>query len=553
MMNIKSVLNTDVEWKKIFNDKNLTTELLSGIIPKYLQTCRWFGGKASTIKKVMIEDSLVLSYKNTCAYLLLLEVLFEEGFVHQYLLPFGFKPKKKGKKEIEDKAIIAPIKIQDNAGWLVDALYLEDFRNYLFYQIINKKRNKFKQGKLTFDRGRILAKEAKKNEITVSSEILKADQSNTSIIYNDKYFLKIFRRLFRDPNPDLEMVHFLSEKAKFKNTPRYAGSITWKKEGMYDISLGLMQEKIDNEGDAWNWLLKHIQSFFKKLEKREVKVKSIEKIPLFKPLKINNLSKDLVDYIGEEVLIGVEKLAKRTAQMHICLSREMVSTKFNPVYYNGDYVVWLKNRLMYQFDARYNLVQKNINKLSGLALEYAQEFIRQKPNIINHILTFNETNLTSRRVRVHGDYHLGQILVRDNDFFILDFEGEPESTIRDRKVKQSPLKDVAGIFRSFHYAVYATIFNEHQNWRYSRDELFDAGEKYYRCLVSIFLHKYLKMSFQHQLDIGYFPEIIYLLKYNLLEKAIYELGYELQGRPSWAIIPLQGIMQLINDDGKIYS
>ena len=155
--------------------------------------------------------------------------------------------------------------------------------------------------------------------------------------------------------------------------------------------------------------------------------------------------------------------------------------------------------------------------------------------IRKRFVDFDWTKLKGERIRVHGDYHLGQVLVKDDDFYILDFEGEPESTIRDRKVKQPPLKDVAGLFRSFHYAIYATIFNNLD--LYKQDQY----------LKSIFLGTYVTKVQEANLNIGYNQERIFLLKYAMLEKAVYELGYELNSRPRWAVIPLKGISNIINN------
>lgn len=162
-------------------------------------------------------------------------------------------------------------------------------------------------------------------------------------------------------------------------------------------------------------------------------------------------------------------------------------------------------------------------------------------------MDFDWTKLKGERIRVHGDYHLGQVLVKDDDFYILDFEGEPESTIRDRKVKQPPLKDIAGMFRSFHYAIYATIFNNLDLYKYNQDHLFEAGEVLYQYLKSVFMETYVKKVQEANLNIGYNQERIFLLKYAMLEKAVYELGYELNSRPQWAVIPLKGISNIINN------
>jgi len=537
-------ISSNQTWEQIFQDESFKANFSQQALPDYIQQCRWYGGKASTLKNISLDYILPLDTYHGKVYLLILEVFFEERFTQNYLLPLAFyDPEGQVENKPDQKAFIVETDINNKKGWLVDALYLTTYQGFLFNQILQKSNIKVGVGSIKFEQGKILKKD--KNKSLETAQLLKADQSNTSVIYNDKYFLKIYRRLFRDPNPDLEMVYFLSEKHGYKNAPHYAGSITWKREGTYEVSIGLMQEKIENDGDAWNWLLGHTKKYFKKIEAEKVDISTLPDLKLFKPLKIKSIPESFKSLIGEEVLKGVKKLAQRTAEMHICLSSEIINTEFVPSNFNGDFTVWLKNRLIYQFDARYSLVERNMNKLEGLALEYAQEFINHKDVIINRILGFYETNLTSRRIRIHGDYHLGQVLVKDGDFYILDFEGEPESTIRDRKVKQTPLKDVAGMFRSFHYAVYATLFNHQDEWVYEKEHLFEAGEKYYRCLLGVFLETYLKLAQNNRLDIGYMPEVIYLLKFNLLEKAIYELGYELNGRPTWAIIPLRGVMQLL--------
>ncbi|HMQ45313.1 MAG TPA: trehalose synthase, partial [Mariniflexile sp.] len=248
-----------------------------------------------------------------------------------------------------------------------------------------------------------------------------------------------------------------------------------------------------------------------------------------------------------DLFTKVETLAKRTAEMHIALGSEFEETAFTPTRFNGDYTVWLKNRMIYQFQNRLNTIENNLHKLEGLALELAHEFLDKKNAIRKRFTTFDWTKLKGERIRVHGDYHLGQILVKDDDFYILDFEGEPESTIRDRKVKQPPLKDVAGLFRSYHYAIYATIFNNNNHFgALTQNDLFKAGEILYNYITGLFLGTYVTETQNANLNLGYNQERIFILKYCLLEKAVYELGYELNSRPQWAVIPLKGISNIIN-------
>jgi len=183
-------------------------------------------------------------------------------------------------------------------------------------------------------------------------------------------------------------------------------------------------------------------------------------------------------------------------------------------------------------------------------LKLANQFLDHKKEIRKLFLNFDWTKMKSERIRIHGDYHLGQVLVNGDDFYILDFEGEPESTIRDRKVKQPPLKDVAGMFRSFHYSIYATIFNNQGKYPYEQEELFRAGEILFKYFVGVFIQTYTEVAQGGNLNIGYRKEIDFLLKYCLLEKAVYELGYELNSRPPWAVIPLTGIASIMGFSNK---
>jgi maltose alpha-D-glucosyltransferase/alpha-amylase len=534
-----NILTTNQSWDNIFEDKELVQMLLSKVFPAYLQKCRWFGGKSKKIKHFKIQFLLTFPVNKSKTYLVILEAAYIAAYSESYFLPVCFSEDEK----VDKKAIITPIELKGKSGILMDAIYEESFRNALFEHILKQKDVDIKEGILHFNRGSILDGFDKNQPL--SSTVLKVDQSNTSIIYNDQYFFKIYRNLFRETNPDYEITKFLTENAGFKNSPRYAGSITWKREKLADVSLGLMQEKVENEGDAWHFVNDKIKKYFEKVVEQQIPLKSIEDLDAYEPHNIRDLEPETVDLIGYDMLKSIEKLGQRTAEMHIAISSDRSSYTFLPVLYNQDYSVWLKNRLIYQLDRRLDLLEKTLENLQGLSLEFAKKFLESKEEIINIIVNFDEAKLISKRIRIHGDYHLGQVLKKGDDFIILDFEGEPESTIRDRKVKQPPVKDVAGMIRSFHYAVYNNIFDQSQTSSLSQSDLFEIGNKYYRIITSVYLNAYTKTAMSSSLDIGYQSEINYVLKYHLLEKAIYELGYELNSRPNWAIIPLKGIMDLL--------
>jgi maltose alpha-D-glucosyltransferase/alpha-amylase len=523
------------EWEALLENKDFLKIFLSDVLEDYILQQRWYGGKSSKLKYIELTEYFRIQQHGEVYFGLLLEIDFVEAFYHHYFLPIAFVTDPSFAKS--DR--ILPIKIKGQQGFIIDAINLEAFRKLVFERIL---------GAVPFDRTKVQyhRSESFKDVHYESSKFMGLEQSNTSIIYNDQYVLKFFRRIFADKNPDYEMSRFLSEIKDFKNTPSYQGSLNIIDSDEVNITIALMQKLVPNEGDAWDYMLHELHGVFRNLDTKNINLDALPRIDMFERLHINDVCPEIIDWVGLNLLVKVRQLAKRTAEMHIVLGSEFEDNSFTPNHFNGDYEVWLKNRLIYQFQNRLNMMENQIHKLDGMALDLANEFLEKKTLIRKRITNFDWTKLKGERIRVHGDYHLGQILVTNGDFFILDFEGEPESTIRDRKVKQPPLKDVAGLFRSFHYAIYATIINRQDDFEKSQEELFQAAEILYCYLTSIFLETYVEEVQNANLNIGYNQERIFILKYCLLEKAVYEIGYELNSRPSWALIPLKGISNIIN-------
>ncbi|GCD79454.1 maltokinase N-terminal cap-like domain-containing protein [Schleiferia thermophila] len=527
-------------WSEVWSCEQFTREFTLNLLPEYLKSCRWFGSKTAAVKRLDVRHDVRWNFSDSrLSYLLLIDVVHYTAHTDTYFLPLVYRA---DVEEPDGRAVICELELPESRGYIVDALCDDDFRQALFINILKEKEPPVGQGHLRFEKG----KKLQAPEV-IESRLLNAEQSNTTLVYNERYYLKMYRKLFRDTNPDLEITRFLSEEAGYKYCPTYAGSITWKRPGYYDVSLGLMQKKIENQGDAWTYFLSRNLDTFLKVKELDIRPADLPKVPLYKSEKPEDIPEIFHKITPEGFFGDIALLARRTVEMHIALFREKTNRNFSPTQFNQDYQVWLLNRLLYQLDNRLNLLEINYDRLPDQGKIWAAEVQRNAEHIRNRILNFDYHTLNSMRIRIHGDYHLGQVLVSNGDFFILDFEGEPESTIRDRKVKQPPIKDVAGLFRSFHYSLYATVFN-HPEIGLPQELLFEIAGRLYRAITSVFLHYYTWQAFENNLDIGYRPEVDFLLRYHVFEKAIYELGYELNSRPEWVVIPLKGIMQIINND-----
>lgn len=531
----KTNFNFNTPWEELLENKEFVSVFLSDVLEKYIVKKRWYGGKSSKLKYIELAEYFRIQQHEEVYYGLILEVNFQEAFYQHYFLPIAFVTDENFAQENR----ILPVSIEHQKGYIIDAVHLEAFRKLVFERIYTAE--PIDKTKVRYHKNALF-----ENIAYESSRFMGVEQSNTSIVYNEKYVLKFFRRIYVDRNPDYEMSRFLSEISDYKNTPLYLGSINVIDSDQSTLTIALMQELVENKGDAWDYILKEIHKVFMNLQFKNINVKHLPKVTSFERLEIADVSPEIIDWIGLNLLHKTQVLAKRTAEMHIALGSEFTDTAFEPTHFNGDYEVWLKNRLLYQFQNRLNTVENNLHKLKGMALDLANDFLARKNEIRKRFVDFDWTKLKGLRIRIHGDYHLGQILVQNDDFYIIDFEGEPESTIRDRKVKQPPLKDVAGLFRSYHYAIYSSIFNNKDLYKESQEELFEAGEILYNYIINVFLGTYVALIKKANLNIGYKEERIFLLQYSLLEKAVYELGYELNSRPQWAVIPLKGISNIIN-------
>jgi maltose alpha-D-glucosyltransferase/alpha-amylase len=191
------------------------------------------------------------------------------------------------------------------------------------------------------------------------------------------------------------------------------------------------------------------------------------------------------------------------------------------------------------------LLRKNINNLPDNAKELTSEILKHEKAVTGCFAALLKSKISAVKIRIHGDYHLGQVLYTGNDFVIIDFEGEPARTLSERRIKRSPLRDVAGMIRSFHYAAYTSILK----YAAVRPEDIPILETWvclwYRYVGRTFLKSYLDTAGNAPFVPKDREVLNIMLKAYLMEKAIYEIGYELNNRPDWIIIPLRGIKHLL--------
>jgi len=260
-----------------------------------------------------------------------------------------------------------------------------------------------------------------------------------------------------------------------------------------------------------------------------------------------NLPTPILDSLSP-YLDAVGLLAKRTAELHLALASESSDPAFAPEPYTAQFQRTFKETLHSLTERNLALLEAKLNELPPELRDKAKNVTARQGEIWRRYDAVLGSPIQAMRTRIHGDYHLGQVLYTGSDFVIIDFEGEPARPILERRVKRSPLQDVAGMLRSFHYAAFS--FHLASSDRATSEEIksYDVrpwAERWYASVSDRFLNAY----FENVAGASFIPpvrdQLFPLLRLHLLEKAVYELGYELNNRPAWVAIPLEGISQLL--------
>jgi len=253
----------------------------------------------------------------------------------------------------------------------------------------------------------------------------------------------------------------------------------------------------------------------------------------------------LQDLIGGIYLEIAHLLGKRTGELHLALSSPSEDPNFVPESFSILYQRSVYQSMRSLVRRVMQFLEKNLKKLPENVRKEAVEILALEPEILGRLQKILQRNISAMKIRVHGDYHLGQVLYTGNDFVIFDFEGEPARALSERRLKRSPIRDVAGMIRSFHYAAYSALL-QHASIRPEDIPVLEPwAELWYHYVSGVFLHYYLNTVGNTPLVPNEREEFEVLLQAFLLEKAIYELGYELNNRPDWVIIPIKGIKHIL--------
>jgi maltose alpha-D-glucosyltransferase / alpha-amylase len=524
---------------------------LEDVLPPYLQERRWFGGKSRRIKSAQVRDALPLAANGTNVYFAFVLVQYIEGNDETYAIPLAFATGEHAAYLVEHspQAVLARINIRGGEnGVLFDALFEPAVAEDLLNMIGRRRRVRGNGNQLSGNTTPIFRAIMREAEGPLPPRISGAEQSNTSIIYDQAFILKLFRKLEPGVNPDLEIGQFLTSKG-FPHSPPIAGWLEYENARGENMTVGVLQKFVVSEGDAWSYTLDALSRYFD----RVVTMPDV-------PEPRSSSTRALLDIAGEEppedALVYFDTyldeawlLGKRTAELHLTLASDRRNPDFAPEAFTS-----FAQRSIYQSmrtSTRQTLqsLRRRRRYLPDDVQPIADEVLGMEDALHDRLRQIIERRVEGIRIRVHGDYHLGQVLFTGKDFVLIDFEGEPARPIGERRLKRPPLRDVAGMLRSFHYAGYSAAFTQ-QMGGLIRDEDMEHLEPWIRhwyvWVAGSYLRGYLETARNTPILPKNKDDLHLLLDVHLIEKAVYELGYELDNRPAWIGIPLQGIRDLMN-------
>jgi maltose alpha-D-glucosyltransferase/alpha-amylase len=511
------------------------------VLPSYLLRSRWFAGKARQIKEVSIAETVRLS-DNDAYRVALVRVSYVDGAPETYAVPLACTFDGGELAQPATDAVLARLRSGERSGVLFDATADAGFAMLLLDLIVRRRRSAG---------GRLVAKRMPSlkgllgDGSALAPSVLKGEQSNTSIVYGDRLILKLFRRLEEGVNQDLEIGRFLTEGVAFPNTPDVAGMLSFERPEGEPSTLGILRAFASNQGDVWRYTLSTLPGYFERA--------------LIGPPPADESPTSLIALTQAEIpaaaqhLIGgylptVTLLGQRSAEFHCALAARPENPAFAPEPFTVLYQRSLYQGMRSRARQSLKLLRDRLRSLPANARTPANEVLGLETAIDRRLRAIMGQKLSASRIRCHGDYHLGQVLYTGKDFVIVDFEGEPGRPLGERRIKRSPLRDVAGMLRSFHYAVF-TAWSDPSIGAVLRPEdqrrLEPSARYWHRWVSATFLRSYLAAMNATTLLPRSEGELALMLDVYMLDKALYEVDYELNNRPQWVHVPLRGILDLL--------
>ena len=527
-------------------------ESLRPVLSRWMRNRRWFRSRTRRIKALVVKDVVPVPVGDRLAAVVFVEVGYTEGDPEFYLLPVTMLPAREAARIVSGSpqaaiARIAPSPGHRSGGILLDATFEPAFMTALLDVIGSKKRLRGRAGELAGRTEKPFRAIVGTDKAALVPSPIRGEQSNSSIIFGERAILKLYRVTQSGINPDLEIGRVLSQQG-FEQTPAIAGSLEYRPDGGTSMTAALVSAFVPNQGNLFSHTLAELGGFFERAaaEPRQADGERLDIASLIaasRETAPDDVHEAINSYLETARLAGI-----RIGELHLTLADAGGDPAFKPESFSELYQRSLFQSIGASTRRALDLLARRPADLPDAAAADAALIIERRGEIEKRLRVLLGHKFGGKRIRTHGDLHAEQILHTGRDLLIIDFEGEPAIPLSQRRLKRSPLRDVAGMLRSFHYASYGSLLRPEMGPAIRPEDIaaLDGWVRTWnRWVGATFLAGYREAtdgaSFLPSGDADWAA----LLDVFLLEKACYELTYELNNRPDWVAIPIRGILQLL--------
>jgi maltose alpha-D-glucosyltransferase/alpha-amylase len=531
----------------------LTLEGIARILPRILHKRRWFQGRNRTITQVAVEDAVPLGLGGLA--MLLVRVEYSDGEDERYTIPVAVAAGEHAEAIVRDRpeAVLVKLEFQDRTWILLQsALFERGFSDALLTAVLKRSKFKGARGELVAGHTKAFRQAWSHVRSNREPQVQTSDSVNTFVNLGEDFVLKLYREVEAGTNPDREIAEFLTERTSFSHMPRALGWLEYcrrDEEEEERTTMGLVTSYVRDATQGWQYTIDHLSLYFERAMAVHEEDSRAKEVTVGSPLL---LAQRPMPTLMADLLGNFENMAHllgtRTAELHAALSSRPEVQDFAPEPYTDFYRHGLYHGMLGQMGRSLDALRFQLQTLPEEVQASAEALLDSEAEIRDGLLPLRDQRISGARIRIHGDYQLGNLLFTGNDAIIRNFDGPAGRPLSERRIKRSALRDVASMIRSLHYAAHAVSFGYVPgvvNGREQATHIDRWAEHWHEWVSARFLQGYLEasrgMEFLPQTD----SEKQILLRAHLIEKALMEIAYELEHRPEWVEIPVHGLSLLL--------
>jgi maltose alpha-D-glucosyltransferase/alpha-amylase len=525
-------------WETLVSGKESTA--LEEALPDFLRSRPWFTERRRRLLSASIVDAIPIPGRTQRFVMTLVRVEYAEREPDMYTVVAGWATDARAEAIERERpgAVIARVTVT-TAGHAVDGVVYDaigepECARALLSLLTGRGDTAGLHGQLATMRTPAFRSVKAWRAVATSADVLAEELSNSTLLYGDVAVLKLFRKVDGGAHPELAIGDFLTRR-RFRHAPALLGSLEYQRRRSAPVALAVLQRFVPNDGDAWQYTLRLLRDYGRGAEDFPADGSQLSLSPsallAASEADLPPLAHDRL----QSYLPAVRRLGQRTAELHRTLGTasgqsSLAPEPFSPLYQRSSY-----QSLRGLACAVIEALRERLPRLPSALRPDAEAVIAAQDGLLTRLRRLLDRKLTATRIACHGNYHLQQVLCTGDDFTIIDFEGEPPRPLFQRRLKRTPLVDVVSMVRSFHYAAHVGL----------PDPVDAARSRFWRHRVSAeFLKSYLSAA-----DLRLLPtdrnDLQLLFEMGMLERTLYELGFELDHRPDWVGIPLTDLREIL--------